>query len=156
MMNGLSLRFAKSDDEESICVLLGEMHQEIGLFPLSMRKVMKQVREVLKDGRALVAEIDGHIVGSIGLLGSEPWYSEQQIITDYWIFVSSEIPKRLSVFRAMIAKVTEYAKETRMPLVLTLYSEKDRSRKTMLFERYGNKIMTGFKFSDVGGDYRVQ
>lgn len=41
-------------------------------------------------------------------------------------------------------------------LVLTLYAAKGQQKKTKLFERYGDKIMRGYQFTDVGGEYMVQ
>ena len=156
MIKNLTLRWAEADDHQAIVVLLNEMHKEIGSFPLSPAKLTAHVGEVLTSGKAMLAEIDGEVIGSIGLLGSEPWYSEQKIISDYWIFVSREAPKRLSVFRAMVAEVKAYAADVGIPLVLALYSSKDRDRKAKLFERLGDEIMRGFQFTDVGGEYRVQ
>lgn len=156
MTRNLTLRWAEADDHQAIVVLLNEMHSEIGAFPLSHAKLTVHVGELLTSGKILLAEIDGEVIGSIGLLGSEPWYSEQKIISDYWIYVSREATKRLSVFRAMVAEVKAYAEDVGIPLVLALYSGKDRTRKAKLFERYGDNIMRGFQFTDVGGEYRVQ
>ena len=156
MIQTLTLRWAEADDHQAIVTLLNEMHAEIGAFPLSHAKLTAHVGEVLTSGRAMLAEIDGELIGSIGLLGTEPWYSEQKIISDYWIFVSRETPKRLTVFRAMVAEVQTYARDVGIPLVLALYSSKDRTRKAKLFERWGDQIMRGFQFTDVGGEYRVQ
>ena len=73
MIKNLTLRWAEADDHQAIVVLLNEMHKEIGSFPLSPAKLTAHVGEVLTSGKAMLAEIDGEVIGSIGLLGSEPW-----------------------------------------------------------------------------------
>lgn len=154
-MPNVELRWATHDDLLEIATLLNEMHEEIGAFDLAPQKMRDHIGEILTEGKCLVAEAEGEIVGSIGLQGSEPWYSTTKIIVDSWIFVSPRVQKRLSVFRAMVKEVQEYAKTVHMPLVLALYSEKDNNRKNRLFARYGDQIMRGFQFRDVGGEFRV-
>lgn len=156
MLKNLTVRWADEHDATSIFNLLCEMHSEIGEFPLSELKVAEHVNDVLSTGKSVVALIDGKIIGSIGLIGAEPWYSRSKIITDDWIFVSPKVPKRLSVFRALMAEVKQYAISVHIPLVISLYSGKENSRKSKLFNRYGKEIMRGFQFMEVGGEYRVQ
>lgn len=131
------------------------MHEDIGRFPFSMRKVTAQVNNLLRRGRILIATVDNQLVGSIGLEADEPWYSEETIIGDSWIFVRDDVPNRLTIFRAMVAETKKYAQAVGMKLVLSLNTVKETKRKGNLFERYGEQIMQAFEFVPVGGQYGV-
>lgn len=152
MTREITIRTATDADFELLIRMLVDMHGEIGIFTLSIDKVAERIRKVLQSGACLIAEVAGEPVGTIGLLGERTWYSDDYLLSDTWIFVRRE-KRGLRVFGELVKAARTVASNLRMPLVICLYSLKDQDRKARLFERYANRIMTGFLFRDAGGDF---
>jgi hypothetical protein len=146
-----TIRAARPEDFGAILRMLVDMHAEVGEFALSVEKVSKRIDETLANGVVLIAEIDGQAIGTIGLRGEAPWYSDQHVIADTWIWAQGR--RRLSAFRTTVEAAHDYAQRFDLPCIITLYSLKNTSRKTSLFERYGRRIMEGFQFKPAGGDF---
>lgn len=146
-----TIRAATPDDFKTIIRLLVEMHGEVGQFPISIEKVAARIDEVLEKGVALLAEIDGEAIGTMGLVGETPWYSEQRVVADTWIWTKG--PRRLAAFNAMVKAAHDYASANGLPCIITLYSPDSADRKTKLFERHGRRIMEGYQFKPAGGDF---
>ena len=104
----ITLRRAEISDGPNIVDLLALMHEEIGTFPLSSKKLVDHVYDLIQNGSVLMAFDGGNLVGSIGLTFGELWYSSTTVISDDWIYTHPNHPKRLSIFRAMIAEVKQY------------------------------------------------
>src|SRR5690606_7256198 len=78
------VRLATQDDAPKIFDLLKLMHAEVGLAPMAPDKVVRRMVAAIDGGFVLVAERDGDIVGSIGLVVDSWWYSDRQLLRDLW------------------------------------------------------------------------
>lgn len=150
-----TVRQATADDFGIILRMLADMHAEVGEFPLSVARVSKRIDDILENGLALIAEHEEKPLGTIGLMAEQPWYTEQIVIGDSWIWAASG-PRRLNAFRALVSAAHEYATRIELPCIITLYSLKGTARKTKLFERHGRRIMEGFQFKPAGGDFLME
>lgn len=64
------------------------MHAEQGLLELDALKLGHCIAETIDDGRCLVAEKDGAIIGTFGFAVAEVWYSSEKFIGDLWLYVA--------------------------------------------------------------------
>lgn len=94
MSEAFVIRYAEATMEEvdrihkfvAVVATLGKV-----LFgEIDAKKSSDEIHRVVFDrkyGFALLAEIKGEIVGSIGLVGPEWWYNHDNFFTDRWFFV---------------------------------------------------------------------
>jgi len=94
------------------------------------------------DCLALVASVDGKVVGSIGLHETTPWYSDVPYLTDGWLYVLPEY-RRSAIGVALIEEAKKFAQEKRLPLVLNIFNMEDTELKIKLFQRKGFKLVGG-------------
>lgn len=149
----IDIRQAEKEDFAAILRMLVAMHAEVGEFPISVDKVARRIDETLAYGVVLLAEVKGEPAGTIGLRAEAPWYSEQTVICDTWIWTQGR--RRVSVFARLVKEAHDYALRLETPCVLTLYSLKQTASKRKLFERFGRQIMEGYQFKPAGGDFRT-
>lgn len=146
-----TLRQATPQDFATILRMLVKMHGEVGEFSLDVDKVAERIDLVLKTGVILLAETADECVGTMGLIGQEPWYSREKIVSDTWLFTTG--PKRLSAFNTLVKAAHDYAEQFGLRFILSLHSSQDTSRKTKAFERHGRRIMETYQFTPAGGDF---
>ena len=120
------------------------MHEEIGLFSIDKVKVKAEVAEAI-DGHLVhvITKGDGQIVGSIGLMLWEPWYSSDKCLSDRWIFIVPE-HRNYRAFLSLIRCAAERAEALCVPLVVSLYSTKDTERKERLFGREMDQVIAAW------------
>lgn len=58
--------------------------------PVSPIKSLHEIIRVTKYEAALMAIVDGYLVGTMGIMKVDWWYSEDAFLTDRWHFVLSE------------------------------------------------------------------
>lgn len=138
------LRFATGHDLIPLLRLLERMHAEIGLFMLDRQKVRAEVENAISERLVhVLTKGDGQIIGSIGLMVWEPWYSSDKCLSDRWIFLAPEHRSYRS-FVALIRCAAERAEALCMPLVVSLYSTKDTERKERLFGREMEQVVAAW------------
>ena len=143
-----TFRLASGPDVPDLYDLLLTMHDEVGMATLAPLKVVQAIENVLETGFCVVAEIDGEIVGSIGLDLREWWYSEDVFFGDRWVFVHPDYRKS-SIAAGMLRKAISFADKADIPLVVGVFSPKDVERKNALFRRHfspvGETFIRGLK-----------
>ena len=130
----IEFRIAEAEDSEALYDLLLEMHDEVGLFPLAERKVRAKIALVLDEGACFVAEVDGTIVGSIGVVPEQMWYTDDFMLADKWTFVKQNW-RRSRVAIGLLRRAKEFAKRAGLPLAVGVFGAKDTARKNALFGR---------------------
>jgi N-acetylglutamate synthase-like GNAT family acetyltransferase len=129
-----AIREATQDDVPALMDLLRLMHDENGMAPIDVAKVLNHVLHVLRDGRVLVAEIDGRIVGSLGLELKSWWYSQASFIGDHWFFVSPN-HRTSSAAIDLVNAARRLSKRAAVPLLLGVLTPADTERKNLFFRR---------------------
>jgi GNAT superfamily N-acetyltransferase len=92
------VRFARGDqDVSNIFHFLCIVAQPVMLGPVNKDKALAEIGRLVEDpyrtdgpaptGFAIVAEIDGELVGTIGVTLMDDWYSDRQFMTNRWFFV---------------------------------------------------------------------
>ena len=93
-----------------------------------------------------VAEEDGKIVGCLAIQQGNFWYSKDEGLRDVFYYVRPEYRSSNHGIN-LLKSAREYAKMAEKPLVLTIASGEDLSRKDKLFKWLG--------FRHIGGLYTL-
>lgn len=134
-MTKASYRYAEPKDVDALHALLLEMHAEMSFFPLAEAKGHAKIVEVLETGVCLLAECEEALVGSIGLLPVQLWYTESYMLADVWTFVKKEHRKsRVAV--EMLKMIKGFCARAGLPLAMAVVSPHEAERKNILYRRY--------------------
>lgn len=138
------IRTARRDDLMQVFHLGREFGAELPSYmPLDETKALQTIDRVFKEGLIIVAEVDGKIVGSIGLIARQWWFSDRWFLGDNWIFVSKDHRKsRIAI--QMLKRAKQFADKTGLPLFVDIFSFNQVKRKNRLFRRYFTPIGEGF------------
>lgn len=75
------------DDAKMIFAFLAPFHAACGTVPLNPGKALAEIVNVISEGVALMVIKDGVILGSIGMIPGEYWYSDHPLMLDRWLYV---------------------------------------------------------------------
>lgn len=129
------VRVAEDHDAEPVLLLLKRMHAENGLASLNWNKVVERAREVFEVGIPLVADIDGDVVGSLGLLPGQWWYSDDWYLGESWVYVRPDARKTRAA-AMLVERAQKAAKDADLPLYIGLITTTDLDVKTRFFNRF--------------------
>ena len=107
------IRRAGRDDAAALWPLLMAAHAEQGLFSLSPGKVSHTLNEAIDDGRVLVAEKDGALIGTFAWAVTTLHYSDDPFISDLWMAA-------IRLCNALKAK----ARTRNLPLVAAVFGKR--------------------------------
>jgi hypothetical protein len=83
----IELRYAETDDEiDTIHQFLSVVALPVLRCPINPKKSHDEVKRIVRDKTALMAMIDGELVGSMGLIDAVWWYGDVAFLTDRWHF----------------------------------------------------------------------
>ena len=146
----ITVRMATVQDEDAIFFMLLDMAKENSKHPVSVSKSIATIQEVTAIGGGAVAELDGEIIGSVGVSLQSPWYSNAQFLGDSWFYVKPE--NRRSRAAILLKKAAhEFADNVGLDLVLAVFSIHDADRKSKFFAR-GMKHLGGAYVYEVKKD----
>lgn len=88
----VTYRNAKPTDAVAIFALLRKMHEELPgvLAPIDDGKAIMVVLQTIREGLVFVAICDRRIVGSIGIVNQQPWWSSENEPSDLWWYALPE------------------------------------------------------------------
>ena len=100
-------------------------------------KVAISIEEHFNNGFICNAYFNNKIVGSVGAMPSEWWFSNDKFLAETWFYV---LPKHrnFKTARGLLKKMKEYSKNKQLTLQLPVSSGKDSPA---LYERLGFKHM---------------
>lgn len=117
---GAVTRKADSDDDvRAVFNLLMIMHDEQGMAPLDPVKTMQRIYDAVFGGSCFVVDGDDCLVGSIGLVVADYWYSMDKYLTDRWFFVRKEA-RNGSVGKALLIAARGEAETHGLPLFVNV------------------------------------
>lgn len=134
----VTVRRATKEDFAGLSDLLcGQFHQEHMLgpvgFALNAEKAWAHILRTLDKGVSFVAVRGGEIVGSIGLIEEEPWWSSEKMVGDAWFYVAPNA--RASRAARELLKAAMAAAGA--PLIIGVFNSTDLERKDFFFRRQG-------------------
>lgn len=75
------------EDAKLIFRFLAPYHASSDLPPLNPGKALQAIIEVIAEGVAIMVIQDGNILGSIGMMPGDYWYSDRPLMLDRWLYV---------------------------------------------------------------------
>lgn len=134
----VTVRRGTLDDMLSVFKFLVRWHYPMnGIGTLSEHKAAENVEIVFRHGYVFIAERDGHLAGTIGLLMGEPfWYSTDRALFDRWTCVH---PKHRAshAFRMLRDQMQRFSDDCGIPLLTAVMTPDDPDRKNLLYRRSG-------------------
>ena len=145
------VRIATQADRDSMITLLHLMHDENGVAPLDVPKMISALDRGLARNGALIGVIGepGHVVASIGLVLHQWWYSQDWHLEDCWNFVHPQ-HRRPGYASAMLdfAKSTADALEVQL-LIGILSSERTEAKEHMYIRKFGKPAGAAFVYPSI-------
>lgn len=132
----VTIRVAEAErDAEAVLLLLRQMHGENGLAPLAWDKVVARAREVFDSGIPLVADFAGEVIGSLGLLPSQWWYSNDWFLGESWVYVRPDSRKTRAAVM-LVEAAQKAARDAELPLYIGVITTTELDRKAKFFGKY--------------------
>lgn len=131
-----AVRLAVPEDESKIIDLCKMLHEENGLFPLSMPKVKGMIDRAFNREGAIIGVIGeiGEPVASIYLDINQVVYSEAFSLTEQWNFVHPDF-RRSDCAKRLLAYAKHCSDELQIPLTIGILSNQRTEAKIRLYER---------------------
>lgn len=129
------IRYATAADTGAIFDLLKLMHAEVGLAAMSEPKVRERIHACLDGGMIIVATEGDRVVGTMGIVLMQPWYSDEWIASETWTFVHPE-HRRSRHIRNLLEGAKLAAKRVGLSLTVAVTSDKRTLGKCRLFARH--------------------
>jgi hypothetical protein len=116
----LEIAFASTEDEAvEIHGFLCVISQPVLMAPIDAQDSMTEILRVLKEGVAITARLNGHLIGSLGIISVPWWYNKQvEFMTDRWLFVLPQF-HHIGVGARLQMEAQTIATEAGMDLVIT-------------------------------------
>lgn len=115
--------------------LLELMHAEVAIASMDRKKVKTMIGRCLDGGAVCIAMEDGKIVGTMGLLVTQFWYSDEWIVQEMWTFVHPD-HRRSHHAKNLLMLAVGAGKQLGMPLVAGVTSTERTEGKCRLYRRH--------------------
>jgi hypothetical protein len=112
------------------------MGKEVAVGTVNPIKTMEWVYDVVKNGVAYMAILDGYLVGSIGLTTMFFRYSDDEFLGEQWLFVMPQHRDGI-VFQALLDEVSALVNQTGMTAIIKRLNP-GRLRGTLIIRPEGN------------------
>jgi GNAT superfamily N-acetyltransferase len=114
-----TIRYATPDDVQRIHFFLCLVSGPVLLAPINAAKAWMEIARILesKTEFALIAEVDGELVGTLGIIAPDWWYSDEKFMTDRWFFVYPQLAWK-GVGMALMAEAALIAQSVGLPLII--------------------------------------
>lgn len=131
-----TVRLARPEDEAEIMEMTRRLHQENGLFSLNENKVRDIVKRYYDRSGVTIGVIGetGKIEGSICLLFSEMYYTDDWHLAELWNHVLEEYRKSRNA-HALIDFGMRSANTIGVPLITGIITNKRMAEKVRLYRR---------------------
>ncbi|WP_376956412.1 GNAT family N-acetyltransferase (plasmid) [Azospirillum sp. A26] len=141
------IRYATAGDIPAVEDLLRLMHAEIGMAPPDEEKARAVVARCFDRGTGAVlvacAE-DGAIVGTLGMVFDQFWYTTAWHLQEMWTFVHPD-HRRSTHAKDLLLNALETARKVKVPFVAAVFTDQRTEGKRRLFARYLPQVGAIFK-----------
>lgn len=115
----ITIRYATTDEDcveihKFLCVI----SQPVLLAPIDAQDSINEVLRVRDGGAAIMAEANGHLVGSLGIIAVSWWYNTKaEFLTNRWLFVYPQF-HHTGVGAKLLAEASAIAVNANLELVI--------------------------------------
>lgn len=125
---------------------LWEYETSLPYPPWDEMAMLRWIVRVMSSGYAAVADLEGELIGTIGLTpASFPWNDSQQMMSDEWIMVHPDYRDK-GTARALLNHINNMADQFQIPVMLGLMTGGDGIEKKEKFLGYSGYAYTGGQF----------
>jgi hypothetical protein len=130
------VRKADIRDEPEIMAMCRDLHRENGIFTMSDDKVRDYLRRAFAKQGAVIGVIGppGRIEGSIYLMISDFWYSQEWHLAELWSYVMPQYRKSNNA-KELINFAKRCSDELKVPAVIGIISNERTKAKVQLYQR---------------------
>ena len=129
------VRLATHEEVGAIMSFLMMQRPEFPFLEVNHVKALSNIRLFIEKGFVLIVEVDGQIAGSAALVADQFWYSDDWIITDFWIFIAPKFRRTVAAVE-LLKSIRELARKIGLPTFVAVRSLKQVHQKNKLFRRY--------------------
>lgn len=110
--------FATEDEAIEIHRFLCVIATPVLHAPIDPADSMAGVLDCINNGAAIVARLNGHIIGSLGIIKPSWWYNHGHgFMTDRWFFTYPDF-RHLGIAAAMLAEADAIGKSAGLPVII--------------------------------------
>jgi len=122
-------RMAESDEDAKAIgrLVILEMYREVGRAPLNPDKAFINIYDCVKRGNAAMIFNDEELVGSLGLVITDFWYSDEPQLVEQWAYISPDY-RDGEAGRALFSAARLIAHRKGFPHVTMIVFNKKRSK----------------------------
>ncbi len=130
------VRKADAGDEDELVAMCHELHRENGIFTMSDDRVRAMLRHAFDRKGGIIGVIGerGKLQGSIYLLVTQIWYTDDYHIEELWNFVRPDYRKSDNA-KEFIAFAKRCSDEIGIPSIIGILSNDRTQAKIRLYER---------------------
>ncbi len=122
-------RMAESDEDAKVIgrLVLIDMYREVGRAPLNPDKAFMAIYDCAKAGRAAMIFDGEELIGSLGLVVTDFWYSDQPELVEQWAYILPDY-RDGEAGRALFSAARLMAHRMGFPRVTLIVFNKKRSK----------------------------
>lgn len=130
------VRIAQPTEADAVMAMCRRLHAENGLFSLNEEKVLKVIERCFKRELVIVGVVGepGKLEGSICLMLSDYYYTDDWHVAELWNYVQPEY-RRSRNAEALIRYGMDVAKRMHLPLVTGIVTNQSMAGKVRLYRR---------------------
>ncbi len=132
---------ATRDDLPAVVSMALKIPDELGFDKLPKKDITKVTEMIFTrwlEAPIFVYKEDGKILGMVGVMVDELWWSNEKILVDYVFWIEPE-HRNLKIMNALIGAVRDFATLNKLPAITTFMSKDRTEAKAELFRRKGYK-----------------
>jgi GNAT superfamily N-acetyltransferase len=134
------MRRGTAADVPALLALGRLMHREVHYGNFSEQKVADMIGWAVQNGIVLVSLSDeGDVVGSVGLVPEQPWYSDDWQLADRWIFVHPQF-RTLGHAAALVRAARSTADMVGLPLLVAHIGTRAKGKTRLLARELGEPV----------------
>jgi hypothetical protein len=145
MLRVSRVRRADAKDEDELVAMCHELHRENGLFTMSGERVRDMLRRAFAKNGGIVGVIGerGRLQGSIYLLLTQLWYSDDFHLEELWNFVRAPFRKTNNL-QEQIDFAKHCSDELGIPAIIGILSNVRTEAKVRIYQRQLGKPAGAF------------
>lgn len=112
-----TIRYADKADAETLHLFLLLVSPPSAVGRIDAVKSLAEVYRVIEEDVAILAEINGELVATLGIIRVPWWYGPDEFLTDRWFFLYPQL-KNQGVGAALLGEAHGIGRQAGLPVVI--------------------------------------